>query len=321
MHSQITAFTICTFIFSCSLTSAYTLVHNYDYTNWYTSFAFQNLPDPTQGTVEYIALAEAQSSGLTRIIGNQVFMGVDNTTFIPATSSAGRKSIWIESNDEFLHGLLIGDFAHIPGSDCGSWPGFWTIRNGQGTYGEIDILESFSDNTIAFSTLHTAGQCTFNAPSSTQLGTPNEDDYDCNLSTPGCSVKGPAGSYGDPFNAGGGGVYAMQWTSDFIKIFFFPRSAIPADIIAGNPDPTQWGLPTANFDTAFGDCDIDACFPPQTIYFDTTFCGGNAGGASWTSWTDCSSKTGLSTCEEYVRTQPGAFDEAYWLVNSVKVYQ
>jgi hypothetical protein len=52
-------------------------------------------------------------------------MGVDNNTVIPASSTAGRKSIWIQGKPEndFLHGLLIGDFAHIPGSDCGSWPG------------------------------------------------------------------------------------------------------------------------------------------------------------------------------------------------------
>jgi hypothetical protein len=57
----------------------------------------------------------------------------------------------------------------------------------------------------------------------------------------------------------------MQWTSSFIKIFFFPRNAIPADITSGNPDPTKWGLPNANFDSKFPGCDIDANFPAQTI--------------------------------------------------------
>jgi hypothetical protein len=46
-------------------------------------------------------------------------------------------------------------------------------------------------------------------------------------------------------------------------------------------------------------------------YFDTTFCGANAGGASWTDWTDCSVKTGFSTCEDYVANVPHAFDDAY----------
>ena len=57
----------------------------------------------------------------------------------------------------------------------------------------------------------------------------------------------------------------MEWTSDLINIYFFPRNAIPADIISGNPDPSGWGLPTANFESQYGNCDIDANFPPQTI--------------------------------------------------------
>jgi hypothetical protein len=133
--------TICQFFLYCSLSSAYTLQSNYDYTNWYQSFDWQDVSfsslikvpflqltilqgtDPTHGSVDYISLADAQSSGLTKIIGNQVFMGVDNTTVIPTSSSDGRKSNWITSKTAFTHGLLIGDFAHIPGSDCGSWPG------------------------------------------------------------------------------------------------------------------------------------------------------------------------------------------------------
>lgn len=57
---------------------------------------------------------------MTKIIGNQVYMSVDTTYNVPP--GRGRKSIWLESKDEFLHGILIGDFAHVPGSDCGTWP-------------------------------------------------------------------------------------------------------------------------------------------------------------------------------------------------------
>jgi hypothetical protein len=64
---------------------------------------------------------------MTSIINNQVFLGVDNTTVLPCSTSGctGRKSIWLESQDSFLHGLLIGDFAHMPGSDCGLWPALY----------------------------------------------------------------------------------------------------------------------------------------------------------------------------------------------------
>jgi hypothetical protein len=80
------------------------------------------LADPTHGNVDYVSLADAQKLGLTKVIGNQVFMGVDNTTVLKDTVNGKRKSIWVESVDEFTHGVLIGDFAHMPGSDCGSWP-------------------------------------------------------------------------------------------------------------------------------------------------------------------------------------------------------
>lgn len=119
-------------------------------------------------------------------------------------------------------------------------------------------------------TLHTGGPCTFNAPANEESGVSNNDNYDCNLnSAVGCSVQGPVGSYGSSLNAHGGGVFAMEWTSSFIKIFFFPRNAIPADITADitadKPNPSSWGLPAAEFDSQYGNCDIDANFPPQTI--------------------------------------------------------
>jgi hypothetical protein len=118
-------------------------------------------------------------------------------------------------------------------------------------------------------TLHTSNECTFNPPENEQTGAIYDSSTNCtndsNGDGTGCTVQGPVGSYGTSMNAQGGGVYAMEWTSTYIRVYFFPRNAIPDDITAGNPDPTRWGLPTANFDTRFGDCDIDANFVAQTI--------------------------------------------------------
>lgn len=143
----------------------------------------------------------------------------------------------------------------------------WTIRNGDGAYGEVDIIEGFSDITAGYSTLHTEAACSFSPPTTAQTGTSNQGSTDCdsNTSPIGCSVIGPDNSYGAPFNANGGGIYAMEWTSELINIYFFPRDSIPADITAGTPDPTGWGTPAANFDSQYGSCDIDANFPAQTI--------------------------------------------------------
>ena len=129
---------------SPSITDAYTLVYSYGASNWYNSFAFQTvsppsfrfckfltwpqLPDPTNGFVDYISQQDAASLGMTYTVGSQVYLGVDNSTVLPDTTT-GRKSIWLESNDSFLHGLLIGDFAHVPGSICGLWPGLYVPRH------------------------------------------------------------------------------------------------------------------------------------------------------------------------------------------------
>ena len=125
----------------------------------------------------------------------------------------------------------------------------------------------------------------------------------------GCStqVGGPT-SYGDGFNKNGGGIYAMEWTSDHINA--------PTDALGAAPDPTTWGTPTASF-VGGSTCDIDANFQNNNIVIDTTFCGTWAGSA-WSGDPVCGPKA--ATCQDYVQNNPTAFTEAYWTINSLKVY-
>jgi hypothetical protein len=135
------------------------------------------------------------------------------------------------------------------------------------------------------------------------------------LKNAGCSIKHPSTkSYGAGLNQNGGGVYATQWNSDAISVYFFPRGSIPADVLSDNPNPSTWGKPAAKF---AGACDIDKMFAEQKIIIDTTFCGQWAGGE----WEDGSCAKKANTCEEYVRDNPEAFTEAYWEINALKVYQ
>jgi hypothetical protein len=55
----------------------------------------------------------------------------------------------------------------------------------------------------------------------------------------------------------------------------------------------------------------------HNIVFDTTFCGDWAGSV-WSSNPTCSQKA--ASCQDYVAGNPGDFADAYWLINSVKVY-
>jgi len=49
-------------------------------------------------------------------------------------------------------------------------------------------------------------------------------------------------SYGDGFNALGGGVYAMDWRATGIRVWSFARGSIPHDILAGVSTTRHWGV-------------------------------------------------------------------------------
>lgn len=150
-------------------------------------------------------------------------------------------------------------------------------------------------------------------------GTTNLTADNCNAgsdASTGCGVSTTnTQGYGTGFNNAGGGVYAMEWTSSSISVWFFPRTAIPSDITAGSPVTSGWGLPTVKF--TGNTCNIDQHFQQHQIVFDTTFCGDWAGEV----WSSGSCASVAPTCVDYVAANPGAFSEAYWLINSVKVYQ
>jgi len=164
--------------------------------------------------------------------------------------------------------------------------------------------------------LHTNAGCTINGQgSSGSIVTSN-----CDASAPnqannqGCAIVDTRGSsYGDGFNINGGGVYAMEWTEWAIKIWFWPRNQVPADVWGANPEPVNWGAPAGQFS---GDCTINNFFKDHKIVFNIDFCGNWAGNV-WSA-TGCSNLA--PTCVDYVAGQPGAFSNAYWSINSLKVW-
>ena len=152
----------------------------------------------------------------------------------------------------------------------------------------------------------------------------------------GCSIGDNSNlTFGPEFNDAGGGVFATEWTSDFIKIWFFPRGSFPSDIVSSSPNPSKnWGTPNSLFQGPFN---IDDHFKNLSIIFDTTFCGQVSllflqipgrmlmsfcfhqwAGAVWNS-SACGSLA--PTCEEYVANNPADFVNAYWAVNTLQVFQ
>jgi hypothetical protein len=297
-----------------SSSSTYTLKATFDHTNFFSQMTFFTGGDPTGGYVDYLTQSAAQSAGLINTNNNQIYMGVDYTTLNP---SAGRASVRVSSNAVWTHGLFIADIAHMPGGICGTWPAFWLVGPNWPNNGEIDIIEGVNQGNTDSITLHTAAGCTINTSGS--LASSVLDYTNCNTANAndGCGVSTTnTQGYGAGFNAIGGGVYATQWTSSAIAVWFFPRNAIPSDITSGNPSPSGWGTPVVTFNGGSG-CNIDSFFANNQIVFDTTFCGDWAGAV----WSSGSCANLASSCQDYVGANPSAFQGAYWTVNSVKVYQ
>ncbi|KAL1986124.1 hypothetical protein VTN96DRAFT_6776 [Rasamsonia emersonii] len=298
-------------------TTQYTVVNSFAGQDFFNNFAFSTEADPTHGFVQYVDQATAQSLGLINVTpSGSVYIGVDHISTL-SPSDQGRKSVRITSNVGFDQGLLIADIQHMPGSICGVWPAFWTTGNQWPEDGEIDIIEGVNQQATNEMVLHTQGQCTITNPK--QTGTLTSADCSLSSGTTGCVVQGTANTYGTGFNSINGGVYALLWTDEAIKIWFFPRSAIPESITSGNPNPDEFGTPLADFE---GTCDIGKEFQTQKLVFDTTFCGDWAGGVYGSSGCPMSQpNNAVGSCVDYVASNPSAFTEAYWEINSIKIYQ
>ncbi|KAF2669788.1 hypothetical protein BT63DRAFT_453973 [Microthyrium microscopicum] len=255
----------------------------YDSTNFFSKFNFFTDADPTHGYVDYQTQDQATQANppLISTSNNAVKFGADFSSVV-ADGARGRKSIRLESQATYTKGLFIADIAHMPGSACGSWPAFWTLGGNWPHQGEIDIIEGVNFYTQNAYTLHSAttGNCLINnQPASVMNGTLTASDcgvYDSNgnyANPTGCSIKsGDTKSFGDNFNSYGGGVQVMQWTSDYIKMWFFERNNIPASLKAGStvePNICEFGRP----DATFNGCNFDTNFSAHQIIIDQTFCG------------------------------------------------
>lgn len=303
-------------------TSSYLLQDSYAGATFFDDFTFFTDADPTHGFVSYVSQPTAQQLGLISLnSAGAVYMGVDATSVLAASSTTGRQSVRIASTHTYDGGLIILDVAHMPGGVCGAWPAFWTVGPDWPNDGEIDIVEGVNAATRNLMSLHTGANCSVPTAGITQSGTGLTTDcyqYDPAQSNSGCGVQSTSPlSFGSAFNAAGGGVFATEWSASGIRIWFFPRGAIPADITSGAPTPNGWGVPAADFPGG-ASCDIGAHFREHRIVFDTTFCGDWAG-AVFNNDPICAAKA--PSCQAFVAENPTAFEDAYWLINSLLVYQ
>jgi hypothetical protein len=184
--------------------------------------------------------------------------------------------------------LFIIDVRHMP-AGCGVWPAFWlTDEANWPVNGEIDIVEGINYQSVAKTALHSTKSCSMDdVPIGVKkggwdsaVGIPDKktgipdmtvrDATNCFVYDPhqwlnqGCvAVDTEGDSLGQPLNAKGGGVFALEWdpVNRHIRTWVFsPHVQVPENLVqairtAGEPvienrvlpDPQEWPLPYGYF--------------------------------------------------------------------------
>lgn len=149
-------------------------------------------------------------------------------------------------------------------------------------------------------------------------------------SNTGCAVLDANNtSFGQGFANAGGGVFALLWDSDGLKIWHFERQSIPQDVNSGNPNPDSWPTPKTRLST--NNCSVDSFFSPQSIILDITLCGGWANsdypGSGCPGTCTQQVTTGSNYVSAYIFVKlsclschTDADPDATWLINSIIVY-
>ncbi|ELU41912.1 hypothetical protein AG1IA_04064 [Rhizoctonia solani AG-1 IA] len=217
------------------------------------------------GQVQYVDRDTAFNESLAYVTSDdKIVMKVDNTTWL--TQGQNRKRLVRLGHWWHLMGV-VRPFVHHCFS-C-SLLAHRTVGPNWPAGGEIDIFEGVHENTRNQATFHTAdGLCLAFQPSccSDDLLLQDYQASNCYAyadNNAGCGlINDSAASFGAPFNAVGGGVFASRWDSNGVwicesvwldwhsfiltaNVGFFHRSTIPNDITNKVPNPSLWGKPTA----------------------------------------------------------------------------
>ncbi|KAM7194308.1 Concanavalin A-like lectin/glucanase domain containing protein [Rhypophila sp. PSN 637] len=270
-------------------------------------------------------------------MGGLIYLGVDHTNVV----TENRPSVRVNSTKAFNGGLFVVDIVHMPSGktdnlSCGLWPAFWLSGPTWPYDGEIDIIEGINTQSTPINTFHTGNNCTDMSnegshEGTTLLGTVCYGGTGCRQDA---TIKG---AYGAELNSAGGGIFVLEWAEDHLSQWFFGRdtkmpaslSAAIASISSAAPDyssapPTSalqidvsgFGTPITRFNSG-PKCSIKDNMRNNQIIINTSFCGW--AGEQWSANEICSNLA--SSCDVYVKNHPKAFEDAYWLIRSISVYQ
>jgi hypothetical protein len=146
------------------------------------------------------------------------------------------------------------------------------------------VNQATTGNMVA---LHTTAGCDMSDIRRSMTGTAGQGDcHNATNGNTGCNVlatSSPA-TYGPDFNAAGGGIVALEWRNEGIRVWVFPRNgggvgtqgltALPAageTTLLQGPDTQTWGPPLADFPAT--NCDVARHFRNQSIIVNIDLCG------------------------------------------------
>ncbi|KAM3469054.1 hypothetical protein MY5147_007353 [Beauveria neobassiana] len=297
---------------------SYTLQDTYSGENFFSQFNYFNTYDPANGFVHYVSEADAKQHNLTYATANTAVIKVDTTVGPGSTpdASTGRFSVRIESKKTYNKGLFLFDVKHSPYA-CAAWPALWLTDPAHWPdHGEIDILEAVNAGDAGnLMSLHSAKGCSMGGKRKMTGKALDKSCYVKDNNNAGCGVRdGAKASFGQAWNEKQGGVMAVEWRDDGIRMWQFARDSIPADVTGKNPTPDAWGTAAADFPNTH--CDVGARFSNHSIVANIDLCG-DLVEASWKE-AGCG---GGSNCTNFVATNPSAFTNAYWEFGAFEVYQ
>ncbi|KAJ7253692.1 hypothetical protein B0H12DRAFT_1233567 [Mycena haematopus] len=266
------------------------------------------------------------SEGLAYTSGNQVILAVDTAEDVSA-----RNSLRMVSKTTFNAknmNLFVFDIAAMP-AVCGTWPAVWFTGANWPYQGEIDVVEGVSLYNQNIYSIHTGSGCSI--PSSavssmSQVTVVDGTDCDATVNPAGCGFSDKdATSFGPGFNKAGGGVFALQFDTTGIKMWFFQAGSVPSDITSLAPTPSTWGSPRMSVPTS--SCSPTSFFSDLMMVVDTNLGGTSpkasgapvhgAGGQA----KSCKSQTGANTAADYITSHGSEFGEAaQWKINGFYIY-
>jgi len=315
LHRQ----TLCATLLSLAgATLGYELIHDYSGDTFFQGWDYYGKWDNlTLGNATYLSQEAAMQQNLTYINGaGNAIIKVDNFTTV--SKGERRNSIRLTSEEFYDFGTVwIIDAVHLPWG-CSVWPAFWSTAPDWPVGGEIDIIEGINNQLNDQFAIHTTEGCYHDKPPN-QVGF--NIDTNCSMGS-GCTVGMTSqNSYQAGFATAGGGVYATQYDTSGIYLWFWSRPDVPSSLSASSTgiNISDWGTPMASFPNDQA-CNTTEFFKPQQLIFDITLCGDWAGVPGIYD-SQCYNAGPNHDCYlDNVVGNGSNYDEAYFEVSYVRTY-